>query len=70
MYLEDVFTVTVNLAGLPGVSVPCGFSDEGLPVGLQLIAPALAEEMLLRVGDAFQRRTDWHERAPELQERK
>ena len=66
MYLSDVFNVTVNLAGLPAVSIPCGFSEEGLPTGFQLIGPALAEERLLQAGDAYQRRTDWHCRAPEL----
>ncbi len=66
MYLSDVFTVTVNLAGLPAVSVPCGFDDAGLPAGLQLIGRALDEQTLLRAADAYQRATDWHTRAPAL----
>ncbi len=66
MYLSDVFTVTVNLAGLPALSLPCGFVGSGLPVGLQLIGRPLDEETVLRVGDAYQRHTDWHEAAPEL----
>ena len=66
MYLSDVFTVTVNLAGLPAISVPCGFGADSLPTGLQLIAPALGEETLLRAADAYQQRTDWHTRAPAL----
>ncbi|HEY8517506.1 MAG TPA: Asp-tRNA(Asn)/Glu-tRNA(Gln) amidotransferase subunit GatA [Candidatus Binatia bacterium] len=66
MYLSDVFTTSVNLAGLPGLSVPCGFDADGLPIGLQLIAPAFAEETALRVGDAYQRASDWHERRPRL----
>jgi aspartyl-tRNA(Asn)/glutamyl-tRNA(Gln) amidotransferase subunit A len=66
MYLADVFTVTVNLAGLPGLSVPCGFTGAGLPVGLQLVGRALDEAAVLRAGDAFQRETDWHLRAPAL----
>ena len=66
MYLSDVFTVTVNLAGLPGLSLPCGFSSAGLPLGLQLIGPALEESRLLAVGHAYQRETDWHEAAPDL----
>ncbi|MBW2267709.1 MAG: Asp-tRNA(Asn)/Glu-tRNA(Gln) amidotransferase subunit GatA [Deltaproteobacteria bacterium] len=66
MYLSDVYTVSCNLAGLPGVSLPCGFSD-GMPVGLQLLGPPLEEGRLLRVADAFQRRTGFHsERPPEL----
>jgi aspartyl-tRNA(Asn)/glutamyl-tRNA(Gln) amidotransferase subunit A len=65
MYLSDAFTVGVNLAGLPGLSVPCGRVG-GLPVGLQLIGRPLDEETLLRLGDAYQRETDWHEAAPEL----
>jgi len=66
MYLSDIFTVTVNLAGLPGVSVPCGFDDAGLPAGLQLVGRALDESALLRAGDAYQRLTDWHTRSPGL----
>ncbi len=66
MYLSDVFTVTVNLAGLPALSVPCGFTSAGLPLGLQLIAPPLEEPRLLAVGHAYQRETDWHQAVPEL----
>ena len=66
MYLSDVFTVTINLAGLPAISIPCGASETGLPTGFQLIGPALAEETLLRAADAYQRRTDYHTRAPDL----
>jgi aspartyl-tRNA(Asn)/glutamyl-tRNA(Gln) amidotransferase subunit A len=65
MYLSDVFTVPVNLAGLPALSVPCGFAG-GLPVGLQLIGRALDESGVLRAGDALQRRSDWHLRRPPL----
>ncbi|MCA9510737.1 MAG: Asp-tRNA(Asn)/Glu-tRNA(Gln) amidotransferase subunit GatA [Myxococcota bacterium] len=63
MYLSDVYTVATSLAGIPGVSIPCGEVD-GLPVGLQLVGPALGEASLLRVADAYQRRTDHHERRP------
>ncbi len=63
MYLSDIYTVSVNLAGLPGISVPCGFAD-GLPVGLQLLGAPLREAAPLGVADAFQRRTDWHARRP------
>ena len=64
MYAADVNTVAVNLAGLPAISIPAGFSS-GLPVGLQLIAPAFAEARLLGVAHQFQQHTDWHLRKPE-----
>ena len=65
MYLSDIYTIAVNLAGLPGLVVPCGF-HEGLPVGLQLIAPPFDEGRLLAIGHAFQRSTDFHLRRPSL----
>jgi aspartyl-tRNA(Asn)/glutamyl-tRNA(Gln) amidotransferase subunit A len=55
MYLSDIFTISVNLAGLPGLSMPCGFDRDGLPIGLQLIGAPFAEETILRAGDAFER---------------
>ena len=63
MYRQDVFTTPANLAGLPAMSLPCGFQD-GLPVGLQLIAPHFEEGRLLALGTALQNRTDWHLRRP------
>ena len=63
MYMADIFTVPANLAGLPSVSVPCGL-DEGLPVGLQFMGPPLEDARVLRIADAFQRRTDHHQRRP------
>ncbi|NNJ09033.1 Asp-tRNA(Asn)/Glu-tRNA(Gln) amidotransferase subunit GatA [Chloroflexales bacterium ZM16-3] len=65
MYLSDICTLPINLAGVPGLVVPCGFS-EGLPVGLQLIGRPFDEATLLRAGDAYQRVTDWHTRRPQL----
>ncbi len=65
MYLNDVFTIPANLAGIPGISIPGGFS-EGLPVGVQLLGPAFEEARLLRVADAFERVTDHHKRWPQL----
>ncbi len=64
MYMSDIFTVTLNLAGLPGIALPCGFTASGLPVGFQLLGRALDEQTLLRIGDAFQRQTDWHKAVP------
>ena len=61
MYLSDIYTIAVNLAGLPGMSVPCGFVD-GLPVGLQLIGNYFAEGQLLNVAHRYQQATDWHQR--------
>ena len=63
MYLNDIYTIGANLAGLPAVSVPCGFSG-GLPVGLQLIGAHLSEPALLKVAHYFQLETDWHTRVP------
>ena len=60
MYLVDLYTVATNLAGVGGISFPCGFTKGGLPVGFQLQGPALAEPLLLRAADRFQRLTDWH----------
>jgi aspartyl-tRNA(Asn)/glutamyl-tRNA(Gln) amidotransferase subunit A len=66
MYLADVLTVAPNLAGIPALSQPCGFTKSGLPIGLQTIGPALGEEICFRVGGAYESRTDWHTRvAPE-----
>ncbi len=66
MYLADVFTLPASLAGVPGLSVPCGFDSAGLPIGLQLIAPAFREDLLLRVGHAYEQSTAWHTRRPPL----
>ena len=63
MYLNDIYTIGANLAGLPAMSVPCGFSG-GLPVGLQLIGPHLSEARLLRTAHRFQQASDWHARVP------
>lgn len=64
MYLSDIFTVSVNLAGLPGISLPCGFDPNGMPVGVQLIGPALGEQKVLNAAHAFQLATDFHKRTP------
>ena len=64
MYLSDVYTVSANLAGIPAMSLPCGFTAAGLPVGLQLQARPFGEDVLLRTGALFQKHTDWHTRRP------
>jgi aspartyl-tRNA(Asn)/glutamyl-tRNA(Gln) amidotransferase subunit A len=66
MYLQDQYTVSANLAGIGGISIPCGFSSSGLPIGLQLQAPPFEEERLLRGAHMFQEATDWHTRRPRL----
>jgi aspartyl-tRNA(Asn)/glutamyl-tRNA(Gln) amidotransferase subunit A len=67
MYLNDIYTIGANLAGLPAISIPCGFVQEGgrdLPVGLQLVGPHFAESRLLSVSHQYQQLTDWHLRVP------
>jgi aspartyl-tRNA(Asn)/glutamyl-tRNA(Gln) amidotransferase subunit A len=64
MYLNDIYTIGANLAGVPAMSLPCGFV-QGLPVGLQIIAPHFAEGRMLNVAHLYQRETDWHSRLPE-----
>ena len=67
MYLADVFTIPANMAGIPGVAVPCGFSH-GLPVSLQVLGPAFAEATILRIADAYERSESWRSRRPDLNE--
>lgn len=64
MYLSDIYTVPLNLAGLPGISIPCGFDAVGLPIGAQLIGPALGDGVILNAAHAFQLETEFHRRAP------
>jgi len=68
MYLMDVYTVSANLAGLPALSMPCGLTGSGLPVGLQLMGKPFAEDRLLRAAHEYQTHTDWHTRAPAVSE--
>jgi aspartyl-tRNA(Asn)/glutamyl-tRNA(Gln) amidotransferase subunit A len=60
MYLSDIFTISVNLAGIPGISIPCGFTGAGLPVGLQILGRHFDEETVLRAAYAYEQATDWH----------
>ena len=66
MYLSDIYTIAVNLAGLPGMSIPCGFDGAGLPIGLQIIGNYFSEARMLNVAHQYQLATDWHTRAPAL----
>ncbi|MEM8503602.1 MAG: Asp-tRNA(Asn)/Glu-tRNA(Gln) amidotransferase subunit GatA [Cyanobacteria bacterium P01_D01_bin.1] len=66
MYLLDLMTIPVNMAGLPGMSVPCGFTKDGLPIGLQLVSNVLREDLLFEVGHAYEQATDWHKHTPKL----
>jgi len=66
MYLTDIFTISVNLAGVPGISVPCGFTSDNLPVGLQIIGKHFDEETILKTAHAYEQSTDWYKRKPEL----
>jgi aspartyl-tRNA(Asn)/glutamyl-tRNA(Gln) amidotransferase subunit A len=64
MYLSDIYTIAVNLAGLPGMSIPCGFGNAGMPVGLQIVGPWFSEARMLNVAHRYQQATDWHRRNP------
>ncbi|MEM9004184.1 MAG: Asp-tRNA(Asn)/Glu-tRNA(Gln) amidotransferase subunit GatA [Cyanobacteria bacterium P01_F01_bin.86] len=65
MYLLDLMTIPVNLAGLPGISLPCGFDDAGLPIGLQLIGNVLQEQTLFEMAYAYEQSTEWHQKSPQ-----
>ncbi|ERI62980.1 aspartyl/glutamyl-tRNA amidotransferase subunit A domain protein, partial [Clostridium sp. ATCC BAA-442] len=65
LYLSDIYTVPANLAGLPALSMPCGFDRSGLPIGAQLIGPALGDLAVLDAAHAYQQETDWHRRHPD-----
>jgi len=64
MYLSDIYTIAVNLAGIPGISIPCGFDEKNLPIGLQILAPTFGEEKLLRIARMYEKETEWHTREP------
>ncbi|KPK42197.1 MAG: glutamyl-tRNA amidotransferase [Omnitrophica WOR_2 bacterium SM23_29] len=66
MYLSDIFTISVNLAGVPAISMPCGFTKSGLPIGMQLIGKPFDEGMLFRAAYTYESNTDWHKRSPKL----
>ncbi len=66
MYLEDIYTLPANLAGIPGLALPAGFDQDGLPIGMQLMAPPFQEARLIQTAHAYQQATDWHRRRPVL----
>ncbi|MFN3739369.1 MAG: Asp-tRNA(Asn)/Glu-tRNA(Gln) amidotransferase subunit GatA [Thermodesulfovibrionales bacterium] len=67
MYLSDIFTISVNLAGVPAISIPCGFSSEGLPIGLQIIGRPFDEETILQLAHAYEQATEWHKKKPDIE---
>jgi aspartyl-tRNA(Asn)/glutamyl-tRNA(Gln) amidotransferase subunit A len=66
MYLSDLMTIPVNLAGLPGISIPCGFDSKGMPIGLQMISNVLREDVLLQVAYGYEQSTEWHKQQPSV----
>ena len=66
MYLNDIFTIAANLTGAPAISIPCGFTKSGLPIGLQVQGDYFAEAAILNVAHRFQQATDWHARRPPM----
>jgi len=66
MYLSDIYTISVNLGGIPAFSIPCGFTREGLPIGLQIMAKPFAEETLMRVAYTFEQTAQFHKQKPAM----
>jgi aspartyl-tRNA(Asn)/glutamyl-tRNA(Gln) amidotransferase subunit A len=66
MYLSDIYTISINLAGLPALSLPCGFDQDGMPIGMQIIGKHFDESTILRVGRAYEQATEWYKRKPNL----
>jgi len=66
MYLSDIFTIPCNLGGLPGISIPCGFSSSGLPIGVQLLGKPFDEGSILRVAHAYEQHTNWRKKRPPI----
>jgi len=69
MYLSDIYTISINLAGLPAVSLPCGFDPEGMPIGMQIIGEHYDEATILRVAHHYEQATEWHKRKPRIEDR-
>jgi aspartyl-tRNA(Asn)/glutamyl-tRNA(Gln) amidotransferase subunit A len=69
MYLSDIYTISVNLAGLPALSLPCGFDADGLPIGLQIIGKHFDELTILRAAYQYEQATEWHKKTPRMEDR-
>jgi aspartyl-tRNA(Asn)/glutamyl-tRNA(Gln) amidotransferase subunit A len=69
MYLSDIYTISANLAGLPALSLPCGFDRQGMPIGMQIIGKRFDESTVLRVAHAYEQATEWHLRKPRMEDR-
>ena len=66
MYLSDIYTIAVNLAGVPALSLPCGFDSDGLPIGMQIIGKRFDESTILSIAHAYEQQSDWHKKKPRL----
>ena len=66
MYLSDIYTISANLASICGISIPCGFTSDNLPIGLQLLGRSFGEEQLLKAAHSFEQATDWHTKRPPM----
>ena len=66
MYLADVYTISANLAGIPAMSLPCGFDTATLPIGLQILGPAFSEARMLRIARMYEAKTQWHKQTPSM----
>ena len=66
MYLSDIYTINVNLAGIPAISMPCGFTKKGLPIGLQIMAKPFGEETIFRCAHAYEQSAGWYKQKPRL----
>jgi len=66
MYLSDIFTISANLAGIPAMSVPCGFTKDNLPIGMQILSKPFDEETIFRTAFTYEQNTQWHTRKPKL----
>ena len=69
MYLSDIYTISINLAGLPALSLPCGFDGDGMPIGLQIIGKHFDEATVLRTAYAYEQATEWHLKKPRMEDR-